>query len=118
MKPLKNHRVLLAATIAWAALIITLALAPRLSYDSLAINHGVLAHMFAFALLGALLRQLLAAWQVRGTDGLSLLLSGCFGIAVEYGQHLMPPRTFDINDILLNFAAAAAGILAARLISR
>ena|GEM_PF-5054582 len=102
-------RVLLAATLVWAGLIAGLALAPRVSYDNFALNHGTIAHILAYSLLAALLCRLLTLAGRRRAAGLSFIISGGFGVLVEYGQHLMPPRTFDPGDIIMNFAAAALG---------
>jgi VanZ family protein len=42
-------------------------------------------------------------WQ----RGLFLL---CYSIAIEIGQHFLPPRTFSLLDILANFSGILVGL--------
>lgn len=35
----------------------------------------------------------------------------CYSIAIEIGQHFLPPRTFSLLDILANFSGIVVGLL-------
>lgn len=35
----------------------------------------------------------------------------CYSIAIEIGQHFMPPRTFSTWDIVANFSGIVAGLI-------
>jgi glycopeptide antibiotics resistance protein len=52
-----------------------------------------------------------ALWQ----RGLFLLL---YSIAIEIGQHFLPPRTFDLLDIAANGLGLLAGLLLYRIFKR
>lgn len=50
-------------------------------------------------------------WQ----RGLFLL---CYSIAIEIGQHFLPPRTFSGMDILANLSGIVAGLLLFRIMEK
>lgn len=52
-----------------------------------------------------------AYWQ----RGLFLLL---YSIAIEIGQHFLPPRTFSLLDILANFSGIVTGLLLFMLLKK
>lgn len=103
-------------TAAWALLTVALAYLPRWSFmndrfSGLGLNHGPIAHFIAYSVLVFLIAQLLRNCLV-GALQISIaawLLTGTFASLVELGQHFLPHRTFDVQDIWLNLTAAAAG---------
>ncbi|GAB4270315.1 MAG: hypothetical protein Kow0029_06950 [Candidatus Rifleibacteriota bacterium] len=103
-------------TLIWAVLTVVAAYLPRWSlmngkFSDFGLNHGPIAHFIAYSVLVILISQLLgqivsdanhiiiAAWLITGT----------FASLVELGQRFLPYRTFDMNDIWFNLAAAAVG---------
>lgn len=57
------------------------------------------------------------AWpkQTYRVRGFFLL---CYSIAIEIGQHFLPPRTFSFMDILANFSGILAGLLVFLLLKK
>lgn len=121
MIALKNHRdnygsLLQYVTFGWAVLIAVLAWAPRMNSvtdptSPHGLNHGPLAHMAAYSLLAIMLSEILRQRSITCPVIISFMISGIYGALIEFGQHLLPWRSFDPKDILMNFAAAATGAL-------
>lgn len=105
----------------WTGLIAVLAWAPRMNSvtdpaNPHGLNHGPLAHMAAYSLLAMMLCEILRRRQISRLAIISFMISGSYGALVEFGQHLLPWRSFDPKDILMNFAAAATGAIFYRFI--
>jgi len=112
----RNRKLLQFAVFAWAVLIAVLAWAPRMNSladptDPHGLNHGPLAHMAAYSLLAIMLSEVFRHRFNNRHTLISLLISGLYGTVIEFGQYLLPWRSFDPHDILMNFAAAATGAL-------
>lgn len=108
-------------TVAWAVLIAVLAWVPRMNSvtdpaSPHGLNHGPLAHMAAYSLLAIMLCEFSRRQQKSRPIIISFMISGVYGALIEFGQHLLPWRSFDHKDILMNFAAAATGALFYRFI--
>jgi VanZ family protein len=77
-------------------------------------EHG-LAHLVAFSLLG-----LLAYWALEGVPRAALLavaLTCVFGATDEWHQSFTPGRSGEVQDVVLDTAAAAVAIVVWRLLS-
>lgn len=115
LEKIKQNR-LVFFTATWALLAMALAFMPRWSFmndrfSGLGLNHGPIAHFIAYSVLAFLIAQLLRR-RLAETLQISIaawLLTGTFASIVELGQHFLPHRTFDVQDIWLNLTAAAAG---------
>jgi VanZ family protein len=104
-------------TILWAFLTILLALGPRFSLgnglNNYGLNHGPIAHFFAYSILAGLFFFLLDNSKTRMLYSAlkSWFLAGFFGLIVEIGQYFVPERTFDAGDVFFNLISAACGSL-------
>lgn len=112
----KSRSFLTGLTITWAVLIAVLAWAPRMNSiadptDPHGLNHGPLAHMAAYSILAMMISELLRQRFKNRHTPISFLISGLYGAFIESGQYILPYRSFDPDDILMNFAAAATGAL-------
>jgi len=112
----RNSKLLQLAVFAWTVLIAVLAWAPRMNSfidpaSRHGLNHGPLAHMAAYSFLAIILCEILRRRQFPRPTIISFMISGSYGALVEFGQYLLPWRSFDPKDILMNFAAAATGAL-------
>lgn len=89
----------------WAATIFTLSAQPRLPLD---LGHGrdKLAHVAAYALLGALLARGQRRSDLR--PWVPVLLGVLYGASDELHQHFVPGRSVDALD----WAADCVGVLA------
>ncbi|MEW6711644.1 MAG: VanZ family protein, partial [Candidatus Riflebacteria bacterium] len=101
-------------TAGWAVLILVLAFLPRWSVSpEIGLNHGMLAHFSAFGILAVQLFFLLTG-NGAGLPGAAVgawVGAGALGALVEFGQYLLPYRTYDPWDILHNAIAALIGIV-------
>ena len=57
------------------------------------------------------------AWPRSAYWQRALFLLG-YSIAIEVGQHFLPPRTFSLLDILANFSGIVAGLLLFTLLKK
>lgn len=115
-RTINNVKLLKNAIIGWAVLIAVLAWAPRMNSvidpaSRHGLNHGPLAHMAAYSLLAIMLSEILRQCSITRPTIISCMISGTYGALIEFGQYLLPWRSFDPKDILMNFAAAATGVL-------
>jgi VanZ family protein len=101
---------------AWAMLIALLALTPRMRSiidpeNPHGLNHGPVAHLAAYAILAIILHERLTRSGQNNAANKGAIIAGSYGALIEFGQYLVPYRSFDPSDIAPNFAAAIIGIM-------
>ncbi len=113
---------LVAAAIAWAALIFWASSQSR-PFPELPrglFEHDKLLHAGAYAVLGALVRGALGGWRVRPwmALGFAIAVGTAYGASDEWHQSFVPNRSPDPADLAADALGAAAGAAAAALILR
>jgi len=106
---MQNRKLVFAAAVFWALLILALSLMPRFSAGGAPLNHGLFAHLAAYATLGGLIFFCLVTQGAARARVAGFLIAGLWGVLVEIGQACLSYRTFDPYDIILNLAAAGVG---------
>lgn len=113
-----TRRLVIAANLAYAVVLLILGLVPEVPQSMTGISDPV-AHAVAYAILAALLFALLAPSAGRGTAA-TLAAAGAvlYGGVVETLQLLQPVRTSDIRDLGANAVGAAAAVSILYLVRR
>lgn len=115
-KPISTRagaRTLFAAlTAGWAAAIFFFSVSPSVGGG---LNSGVGAHVAAYFMLCLLLTGLLRCLGRPGALWRAFVLAWLYGAAIELVQALIPYRAFEVADIAMNCAAAAAALVPARV---
>jgi VanZ family protein len=103
------------AVLAWMALIFVLSAQPglRVSADA-AVDSPLraMAHVVTFGVLGGLLAWALAplAGSAVRVGLMALLIAAAYAVSDELHQSLVPDRTGQLDDVLLDVLGAALGI--------
>ena len=94
--------------LAWAALIFAFSAQPTLPVD-LELGTDKLAHLLAYAVLGALLAhgQTRSGWPAIAACALGL----AYGASDEWHQSFVPGRSVDLADWIADATGVVAGVL-------
>lgn len=76
---------------------------------------NIVGHFVAYAALGASLAVLLRSlgWSAVRALFIAIVLATLYGVTDEFHQSLVPNRSTDPKDVLVDFLGATAGALAA-----
>jgi VanZ family protein len=89
--------------------------------NGFALNHGPVAHFVAYFVLAGLLFLITMDFEslpLQKCAFNSWAIAGIFATMIEFGQYLVPDRTFDLNDIWFNLIAAGLGSVSLFLVNK
>ena len=102
----------ISAAIAAIAILVLSVIPPLSTGDGGTLNSGILAHVLAYGTLCFLICMWLhAAGRGRRSALYAALLSSCYGFLIECVQYVVPYRSFEARDILVNCCAALGAAL-------